>query len=578
MPILRRLSCIPRWLAIRSSVATLMVFGGAACNGNPEIPSDPPKTVECTSTAIQPGPSPIRRLTRFEYNQTVRDLLGDTTEPANKFPPEEETSLGFNNIAANLTVSPALADKYLKVAEEVSGRATASFEQLAVAAGRAEKIAACRAPHVDGYRTCAEAFVDSFGPRAFRRPLTPEEREALLSVYDGAPNPRGVLGRDKHRLGLQMIIETTLQSPSFLYRVEFGTTDPDPALDAGVVRLSSYEMASRLSYFLWGSMPDDALFALAEQGALGTSDAIEAEARRMLADPRAHEAVAMFHDQWLDYGRLDNAGKDPALFPDWSPAISALMQEETRQFVDHVVFDEGGTLATLLTADYSYMNADLARFYGASTSGITESFERVPLDPEERAGLLTQGSLLARNAHTNQTSPVHRGKFVREQLLCGTLAPPPKNFDAPKVDQNATTRERFAQHSADPSCSGCHALMDAIGFGFENYDSIGRYRAEENGEPVDASGQLVLTDVDGKFVGAVALADRLADSDDVRSCYATQWFRYANGRGNTEEDVCTLEQVGDAFEASGGDIRELIVALTQTDAFLYRKADQGGDK
>jgi hypothetical protein len=330
-------------------------------------------------------------------------------------------------------------------------------------------------------------------------------------------------------------------------------------------------MASRLSYFLWGSMPDEALFAAADADTLSTKEGIKAQAQRMLDDPKARIAVGQFHSQWLGYERIQGATKDPALFPEWSSAVGALMEEETHQFIEHAIFDDGGTLKTLLTAPYTYMNSDLASFYGvASPAASGSDFVRVDLDPKQHAGLLTMGSLMAWYAHTNQTSPVHRGKLVREQFLCTPLKPPPKNFMAPAVDPNATTRVRFAQHSTDPACAGCHRLMDPIGFGFENIDAVGRFRSTENGHPVDASGNLTDSDVDGKFVGAIELADKLASSHEVEQCYATQWFRWTQGRGDTVEDTCSTNQIDKAFAASGGDVKALILALTQTDAFLYR--------
>ena len=550
-------------------LATATVAGGvlSACVGN--IGNPPPEDTGqgsgpiCTDGSLHPGAAPIRRMTSFEYDNTLRDLLGDTTQPAkNNFPKEEEAG-GFNNNAANLTVSDDLANKYMLAAEGISKRATADIFKLT---------------RCDSYDdACATAFIASFGKRAFRRPFTEEDRADFTALYeegklqsqaifaaDGTPDD----ARIDFTQGIQMVIEAILQSPDFMYRVE-------PVLPGApkekAVRLDSYEMASRLSYFLWGSMPDDALFAAADADALSTKEAIAAEARRMLDDPKARLAVGQFHSQWLGYERIRGATKDPAIFPDWSPAIGALMQEETRQFIEHSIFDDAGKLKTLLTASTSYMNADLASFYGVTGSKADgQDFVRVDLDPSQHAGLLTMGSLMAWYAHTNQTSPVHRGKLVREQFLCTTLKPPPKNFMAPDVNPKATTRVRFAQHSVDPACAGCHRLMDPIGFGFENIDAVGRFRSTENGLPVDASGKLTDSDVDGSFSGAIELADRLATSREVEQCYETQWFRWTQGRGDTVEDSCSTGQIDEAFAASGGDIKALILSLTQTDAFLYR--------
>jgi hypothetical protein len=320
-------------------------------------------------------------------------------------------------------------------------------------------------------------------------------------------------------------------------------------------------------------MPDDRLFAAAEAGQLATSTDIAAEAKRMLDDPKARQAVANFHEQWLDYNRLVSVGKDAALFPEWSPAVGDLMHKETAAFIEDVIFQGTGDLTSLLTAPYTFMNADLAKFYGVP--GPTgQALVKVQLDPAQRAGIMTLGSLLTINAHSNQTSPVHRGKLVRELLLCDQMPPPPPDvmITAPEPDPKSTARERFAQHSAAPACKGCHDMMDPLGFGFENYDAMGRFRTLENGKAIDASGTITQSDIDGTFVGVVDLSKKLAASKDVRNCYTAQWFRFAFGRGETDLDSCTLSSVGTAFAAKQGNIKELLVAFTQTDAFLYRRA------
>ena len=491
-------------------------------------------------------------MTRFEYDNTVRDLLGDTTHPAADFGAEEE-ALGFNNNAANLVTSSALAEKYMVAAEGIAERATQTMSS----------VVPCD-PAATGEEACAQQFIASFARRAFRRPLAQEEADMLLGVYQA-----GRADAD-FRAGIEMVIEVALQSPAFLYRVEFGVA---PAAGEATVRLDSWETASRLSYFLWGSMPDPDLFAAAEAGKLSTKEEIAAQARRMLDEPRAREATADFHQQWLHYDRIASVGKDAALFPAWSPAVGQLMRAETSTFIDHVVFDDGGDLHALLTAPYSFMNKDLAAFYGV-TGPAGDAFERVDLDPTQRAGILTTGTLLTINAHSNQTSPVHRGKLVRERFFCAQMPPPPKDvkITVPEPKAGSTARERFAEHSQNKACSGCHELMDGIGFGFENYDAVGRYRTEEDGKTIDASGSIARSDVDGTFDGAVEMSKKLADSHQVERCYATQWFRYAYGRGESAEDACTVTALGDQFAETGGDIKELIVALTQTDAFLYRKA------
>jgi hypothetical protein len=553
------------WLTPTSTLAaSLFVLAGAAgagCIGDIGAPDeglgvDPPGPgPQSCAEGPQPGDAPIRRMTRFEYNNTVRDLLGDTTNPADGFAAEEE-ALGFNNNAANLTTSAQLAEKYMLAAEGISERATADLASLLP----------CDPGPPGGMNEeqCAKDFIDDFVTRAYRRPLTADEKATFLSLWQ--------IGKAEtdFTIGAQLVIQAALQAPAFLYRVEFGLPADG---DAAVVGLDDWEMASRLSYMLWGSMPDDELFAAAEAGELSTKEQVAAQARRMVELPQARDSVRNFHQQWLDYDRIANVGKSAELFPDWSSAIGQLMREETETFLDQVIFEGEGDLEALLTAPYSYMNAELAEFYGVDAMA-GEDFVRVDLDPKERAGLLTLGTLLTINAHSNQTSPVHRGKLVREQFLCDLMPPPPADvmITVPEPDPTSSARERFAQHSEDEACSGCHVLMDPLGFGFENYDAIARFRTEENNEPIDASGTITASDVNGNFVGAVGLAKKLAGSQDVQSCYAKQWFRYAYGRGETKGDSCTTGWLDAKFAESGGKITELLVALTQTDAFFYRPA------
>ncbi len=501
-----------------------------------------------------PGPSPVRRLTRFEYNNTVRDLLGDTTSPAADFGAEEE-GLGFNNNAASLVTSAALAEKYMRAAELIAERATTPIG----------KNLPCD-PEAAGQDTCAGQFIDRFGQRAFRRPLTADERELFFQLYYSGKQAGGFAS------GIRIVIEAALQMPQFLYRIERGV--PAPGDPPGMASLDDWEIASRLSYLVWGSMPDDELLDAAERGELSTAGQIEAQARRMLADPKAHAVVREFHEQWLDTNRVAGIAKDPALFPEYSPEIGELLRRETGAFVEDVVFSESGTLSELLTAPYTFLNEELAEYYGEPRlSG--QSLRRVDVDPAERAGIITSGALLAINAHSNQTSPVHRGKLVREQFLCEVMPPPPPDvmIIVPEPEPGASARERFAEHSASPACNGCHRLMDPIGFGFERYDSLGRFRDREDGEPIDDSGEIHGSDAAGTFDGAIELASILAASEQVQDCYVTQWFRFGYGRGETVDDGCNIGRLSSVFTTSGGNVVELLVALTQSDAFRYRRAE-----
>jgi hypothetical protein len=503
---------------------------------------------ECDAPA--PGPRPLRRLTRVQYNATVADLFGDTSEPASAFPPEGR-SLNFRGIAAAQTVSALLVESVKGSAEKVAEGAVA---------GDAAAFVGCD-PAASG---CIEGFVRDFGLRAYRRPLADEEVESLLEVYAWGRDNLGVVD------GVEMIVEVVLQSPDFLYRPEQGGDEVAP----GVRRLTSYEMASRLSYFLTGSMPDAELLEAARQDRLKERADIVAQAERLLDTPRAREVFANFHREWLNLETIRHIERDPATYAGYTEHTPELLYQEAEQFISHVMFDSTGTLEELFTARYTLANQELASYYGLQGPGGAK-FERVELS-DHHAGILTLGGVLAHHAHALSTSPVHRGKFVRETFLCQTPPPPPPELEIkpPDLDPTLTTRERFAQHSADESCAGCHRYMDPIGLTFEKFDPSGRFRELENDLPIDTSGELFHTDVDGPVADPAELGDKLAASEQVADCMSKQWLRYALGRSETPQDACTLASLGDAFAASGHDLRSLARALIETDAFLYLGAEE----
>ena len=512
----------------------------------------------CQDQAIQPGPSPMRRLTRFEYNNTVRDLLGDTTRPADAFPPEEVGN-GFGNDAAALTVPRLLAEQYVSAAKGIADRLVADGVRYPAALG---------CDPASGEDDCARSFIQTFGARAYRRPLASAEQDRLWALYQqlrGLPlDFNGAVGA---------VVQAMLLAPAFLYRVEFGVPLADTA---AVVKVDHFEMASRLSYFLWGTMPDAALFDAARAGQLGTAAEVRAQAVRMLGDPRAREVVSYVNDMLFGLAGVERIAKNPQQFPEFTSAVPGLLKQESARFLDYVIWDGPGDLKTLLTATFSFMNADLARYYGVDgQSGAPQgtAFERIDLDPARSAGLLTQGGLMATLTPGTQTNPVLRGMFVRKKLLCAPPNPPPPSVmvKEPDPDPSLTTRERFAAHSADPYCQKCHTMLDPIGFTFEHYDPIGRWRDTDNGKPVDATGEIVGTDVWGKVKDAVELAGRLGQSHDVESCMVGQWLTFSYGRSLTADDACGRASIERAFAESGGRIKDLILAITQTDAFLYRQ-------
>jgi len=562
---MKRPIVMPALGAVLLSPALLVM---ASCAGDPGSSPDLPES--CTGQ-ISPGPSPIRRLTQTEYNNTVFQLLGDSSYPANKFAPDEEAN-GFSNQASALVVSPLLAEQYMQAAEDL---AIGHAERLV-----AEEVPACTGTAVDATacNAAAEAFIRDFGKKTFRRPLTDEEVQAHQELFvqgttlgAGAYDPR---------TGLQLVVQAMLQSPHFLYRVEFGRPE---SVESDVVELTSYEMASRLSYLFWGTMPDAALFEAAERDELRTPEQLEAQARRMLAAPRAREAVKNFHRQWLGIDEIPTVaatGRDRTVYPDYNEAMLPLLQRETELFLDHAIFEENASVDDLFTAPYSMMNKELAEFYGVENGPQSSEFEPVELDAGRYAGFLTHAGLLTLHSKSDGSSPVHRGKWVRERLLCQfPPAPPDVVPPPPTVDPTKTTREQYVQHEADPACAGCHLWMDALGFGFEHFDALGRYRETQNGLAIDATGEVTFADepgTDGPFNGAVELAQRLGNSERVRRCVSTQWFRYAYGRTEVYkydepgDDNCSVDLINQKFSESNYDVKELLIALTQTDAFRYR--------
>ncbi len=530
----------------------------AACTGvigGSDPPVETSRSPLCTKP--MPGPAPLRRLTQAQYDNVVRDLLGDTSQPGRTFP-ADATVGEFSNNATTLVVSPLLAQAYEAAAESLSGVAITDDATLLPCS-----------PQKDGEDACARAFIASFGKRAYRRPLAQSEINTIFVLY--------AANRDSADFnnGIRAVIELMLQAAPFLYQVEAG--DAAKATD-GVAPLTSWEMASRLSFFLWGSMPDDALFAAAQADQLQTPEQVEAQARRMLGSPKAHDATADFFSQWLHLDGLYGATKDPTLYPQYTDAMRASMQKETLAFTDWVLWQSDGRVSTLLTAPVSFLDANTSTLYGLNVTSTTPM--KTPLDPKQRAGILTQPSVMAVFAKPNQSSPVTRGKWVRERLLCQRVPPPPSNVNIipPEVKSGQSTRQRFAQHDADPACAGCHKLMDPIGFGFEHYDAIGRYRTMDQGLPVDATGAVSTSDVDGAFDGVPALASMLAGSKQVTDCVSVEWFRYAFGRGETPDDECSLGSVKDAFAKGNYDMKELLIAMTRTAAFRYRPISVGGGK
>jgi mono/diheme cytochrome c family protein len=466
-------------------------------------------------------------------------------------PPETRPrGFGFEAHASAGLGTPTHVEASLVAAQSVAAKVKAQPARFAPCLGAAD---------------CPEQFLGDFGRRAFRRPLTPDEISRYATLWRAQPTDAD---------GLDATVSALLVSPGFLYRSELGEeTSP------GVFRLTPWETAGALSYAFWATMPDDALFEAAATGGLDTPIGIAAQAERLLADPRAREQIGAFALQWLGVEGLSTREKRPDLFPTWSPALAESMLEETRRFVVAAVFEDDARFASLLTGTHTFVDARLAALYGlAGDYGAT--FERADvsgLAGGARAGVLGHASMLATTAHSDQTSPIRRGLFVRERLLCTVFGTPPADAGGvPDVDPQATTRERFRQHTAEERCAACHRYIDDLGFGFEQFDAVGAFRETEAGRPIDHRGNLndvegLGTGTDGPYETLPALGALLAESERAEACFATQVWRFHRGRLEAPADTCELEEVQATFRASGGDVRALLVALTQTPAFSTRR-------
>jgi hypothetical protein len=358
-----------------------------------------------------------------------------------------------------------------------------------------------------------------------------------------------------------------LQSTEFLYRVELGVAKSSDYAP------SAYEMATRLSYLIWQSMPDQALFDAADKGELSDKKQIEAQARRMLKDAKAARLLEFF-DQWLDTDRLSALDRDAKVYPDLNPNLPQLLRNETHAFVSYLLQSPTGSLSELLSAPYSFLNADLAKHYGVS--GPTgAAYERVSMPG--RSGVLTQGMLLTHDKPT-RTSIVRRGLKVRLDLLCEKVPAPPNNvqLNLEALGDGLTQRERLEKHRTNDSCAGCHTLMDPLGVVFEGFDAVGRARSEdEGGRAVDTSSTIAATrDLNGPVANATELGEALANSQEARDCYVMQSFRFFYGRDYRTADQCSMAALMIAFRDGKQSLSELIVALTQTDNFLYRQAPE----
>ena len=503
------------------------------------------QTTPCTP---QNATVPLQRLTQHQYLNSVTDLLGLTTLPTLDLPTDEAIGpFAGNNVSP---VTDLSVSQYATAAQTLARQVVSS---------NVTSLTGCAANAIDA--NCITSFVGALGKRVHRRPLTTDEQmqyvaltQQYLQAGDG-PSAAGI------------VVEAMLQSPSFLYRFEFGTDS-----DSGV--LTQYEIATRLAYALWDSTPDRQLLDAADAGELADTQGIALQTQRLISDPRFANNMGDFVTQWLNLQALPSQTKDPNVYPSFTPALLSAMQEEPRDFVAYVMTQDDGRLETLLTAPYSVLTDPLFLLYGVAKPANYVAGSRVALPANHRIGLLMQAAFLTAHAHGNTQPPVVlRGKVLRENLLCQAMPAPPPNIPMlpATIAPNETARQIFASHEQNPTCAACHALMDPMGLAFEHYDGIGAWRDTQNGTPIDVSGNITGTaNTNEAFADSLTLANDLATSTDVQSCVVTQLFRYGMTRTETTTDSCTLSTLTTQFNANQHDLRALILAITTSPFFTAR--------
>lgn len=570
----------------------------------------------CSDAGPSVGLSPLRRISRVEYDNMVRDLLGDTTRPATQFVAESPLANGVNFLANTYTfvTSPLIVQQYLQAAETLAQNAAsvsdAATGGLSWLLGTVPGTSCANMQQTDA---CAQAFIDYFANKAFRGQYDSTESGELMNIYTAA---KAQFPQAGFVTGLQAVITTVLTSPRFLFVLEFGAPNPT----GSVALLAPNELATRLSLFLWRSLPDDTLLQAATNNQLSTPDQIEQEvvgymltATNADGSLKAADALHDFARQWMELENTPSVTKDTQ-FTRWSATVASDMVEETLTTLASEVLTEnsgsGATLTELLTSGESYINSDLASFYGVSLSAapdggfVKTSVNPLSLPSPVRAGILTNGSVMATQAHTTLTSPTLRGLLVREQVLCDPIPPPPAGgvplpdgavvpIGSPpaSLPPDETTRQvdELTHMSETTTCFGCHTEMDPIGFGFGNLDATGAYQAtDSNGldagpdgaafPPIDASSSINPLGNEPliPFNGPVDMANKLASDTQVAECYALQEFRYALSRVETNSDVCSAQQIYDSFSASGQMLQNVLIALVRSDSFRYRNVETPG--
>jgi mono/diheme cytochrome c family protein len=508
--------------------------------------------VDCNGPK-DPGRVTLRRLNKAEYNNTIRDLLGIKFTPADDFP-ADDVGYGFDNIGDVLSMPPILMEKYLAAAEKILDKAFADD------AAR-KRIMEPVVPEKFKNDRKSRIVLRMFGERAWRRPVTEDEMKRLEGLVD-----LGFRNGETQQGSIKLAMTAVLSSPHFLFRIE---ADPDAKDKDGIRTLNEWELATRLSYFLWSSMPDEELFNLAREGKLREN--LEQQVKRMLADPHAKALTDNFAGQWLQTRSLKTFTPDPKLFPNFNEKLRRAMLKETDLYFEAIV-REDRSIMEFIDSDYTYVNETLAKHYGIPDVKGDE-FRKVTLPNDRRGGVLTQASVLSVTSNPTRTSPVKRGKWILDNILGTPPPPPPPGVEELKEGEQqelkGSLRQRMEQHRANPSCANCHQRMDTLGFGFENFDAIGGWRTKDGKHDIDPTGELP---GGKKFKTPAELRGILKERpDDFAKCLSEKMLTYALGRGTERYDRCAIEEIARNVKTSDYRFSALVLEIVKSDPFQKRR-------
>jgi hypothetical protein len=513
-------------------------------------------TTSVTPPPFQPAPGTLRRLTRAQFRSAIRDLLGETVDvtelEADSFNSGDFAVTGASVVSTSRTG----VDQYQSVIEDAVAAVFADET-------RRQALIGC-VPSAAPADACSRGYLERFGRRAWRRPLVVSEVDRLVAVVENATTELGSVTD-----GVRWATVAVLASPNFIYRAELGA----PALD-GTLRFTGYEMASRLAFLIWNSVPDDALLDEAAAGGLQTAEAVRAAAERLLSSAAGREAVGNFAEEYMRLDRVLTQAKDPELYPEYTRTLQAAMVRDMREAWESVAFDAQTSVLDVFTTGTTAVNSELATLYGLDATGLDANTFRSATLPADgpRLGILGKSGFLSQFANQKYGSPTLRGKFLSEAFLCTPIQPPPGDVSTdipePPDDMPMTRRQQLSMHSTNPTCAGCHMMMDPMGFPFENFDAVGRFRTLDHGLPVDASGEFPLSD--GTLLpvaDATEFAIAASTSDLVARCMLRKYYSYAMGYKERDVDAAAIEALYESFRASGFKLRDLILNLATHEAF-----------